>query len=29
MMLGYDKPGHKPAEIINAYLEKMLPTSGK
>lgn len=29
MMLGYDKPGHKPAEIINAYLKDMLPTDDK
>ncbi len=28
MMFGYDQEGHKPAEIINAYLEKMLPASG-
>jgi acetyl esterase/lipase len=27
MMLGYDREGHKPAEIINAYLAEMLPTS--
>ncbi|HOV26681.1 MAG TPA: alpha/beta hydrolase [Pseudobacteroides sp.] len=27
MMLGYDQKGHKPAEIINSYLAKMLPTS--
>lgn len=27
MMLGYDKEGHRPAEIINAYLAKMLPPS--
>lgn len=26
MMLGYDKPGHKPAEIINGYLDEMLPS---
>lgn len=25
MMLGYDKKDHKPAKIINEYLEKMLP----
>ena len=29
MMLGYDKAGHKPAEIINKYLAKMLPTNLK
>jgi len=27
MMLGYDKEGHQPAQLINAYLAKMLPTS--
>jgi acetyl esterase/lipase len=27
MMLGYDTEGHKPAEIINAYLAKMLPAN--
>lgn len=27
MMLGYNNEGHKPAKIINAYLEKMLPTT--
>lgn len=26
MMLGYDKPDHKPAKIINSYLAEMLPT---
>jgi acetyl esterase/lipase len=27
MMLGYDQEGHKPAEIINSYLARMLPTA--
>jgi acetyl esterase/lipase len=27
MMLGYDEKGHKPAEIIDAYLAKMLPVN--
>lgn len=27
MMLGYDQEGHKPAELINAYLAKMMPTT--
>lgn len=27
MMLGYDKVGYKPAEIINEYLAEMLSSS--
>ena len=27
MILGFERPGHKPAELINKYLDEMLPTS--
>ncbi len=27
MILGFERPGHKPAELINKYHDEMLPTS--